>query len=232
VVALATSPTITTSLITGSSSFDLLNTNSTTINFAGAVTTFAIGNTATAAQTVNMFTTSTGASTYNFATGVTGAVTKTVNFVTGGGLTSTTNINIGSSVNGAKNNIYLGSNSLGRGNTGGIILSAKRLFIDGGGSATFSSTNITSTGSGGSDVSGTLGTIINTTTATNGTMTCTFETAFTSAPMVFISPLVFANSATYTITSITNTAFTVAWTVSSSGGSIACYYFVLTRDAL
>ena len=38
-----TSPTITTSLATGSSSFDLINTNATTVNFAGAATTLNIG---------------------------------------------------------------------------------------------------------------------------------------------------------------------------------------------
>lgn len=38
-----TSPAITTSLTTGSSSFDLLNATATTVNFAGAATTMAIG---------------------------------------------------------------------------------------------------------------------------------------------------------------------------------------------
>lgn len=41
-----TSPTITTSLITGSASFDLINTNATTVNFAGTATTINIGSTA------------------------------------------------------------------------------------------------------------------------------------------------------------------------------------------
>jgi len=39
-----TSPAITTSLTTGSSSFDLLNTTATTVNFAGAATAVNIGN--------------------------------------------------------------------------------------------------------------------------------------------------------------------------------------------
>ena len=38
-----TSPSITTSLTTGSSSFDLLNATATTVNFAGAATTMAVG---------------------------------------------------------------------------------------------------------------------------------------------------------------------------------------------
>ena len=96
-----TSPAITTSITTGSASFDVFNTNATTVNAFGAATTLAIGNTATAAQTINMFTASTGASTYNFATGATAtATTKTLNIGTGGAAGSTTNVNIGSSIGG------------------------------------------------------------------------------------------------------------------------------------
>ncbi len=47
-----TSPAITTSLTTGSASFDLLNATATTVNFAGAATTLAIG-AATGTATVN-----------------------------------------------------------------------------------------------------------------------------------------------------------------------------------
>lgn len=47
-----TSPTITTSIISGSSSFDLLNTVATTVNFAGAATTINIGG-VTGTTTVN-----------------------------------------------------------------------------------------------------------------------------------------------------------------------------------
>ena len=42
-VLFSTSPTVTTSLITDSASFDLLNTAATTVNFAGAATTLSIG---------------------------------------------------------------------------------------------------------------------------------------------------------------------------------------------
>ena len=45
-VVRATSPTVTTSLATGSASFDLLNTTAATINFGGAATALNIGNTA------------------------------------------------------------------------------------------------------------------------------------------------------------------------------------------
>jgi len=45
---IATTPTITTSLVTGSASFDLLNTTATTINFGGAASTMNIGGSAAA----------------------------------------------------------------------------------------------------------------------------------------------------------------------------------------
>jgi hypothetical protein len=118
---MGTSPTITTSLIAGSASFDLLNTTATTVNFAGAATTatlvnsattLSIGNTATTAQTVNMFTASTGASTYNFATGATAnTTTKAINIGTAGVSGSTTNIVLGSSVSGASGTITHNGNT-------------------------------------------------------------------------------------------------------------------------
>lgn len=52
--ALATSPTINTSIIAGTLSFNLLNTFATTINFGGAATTMAVGsNDATSVLTLN-----------------------------------------------------------------------------------------------------------------------------------------------------------------------------------
>lgn len=47
-----TSPTITTSMVAGGSSFDLINTTATTVNFAGAATTLSIG-AATGTATIN-----------------------------------------------------------------------------------------------------------------------------------------------------------------------------------
>lgn len=101
---------------------DLWNTVSTTVNAFGAattlniaapVTTFNLGNTATAAQTVNMFTASTGASTYNVATGNTAAsTTKTVNIGTGGVSTSVTNVNIGSTTSGATGTTTIGGSAI------------------------------------------------------------------------------------------------------------------------
>jgi len=43
-VVLSTSPAISTSITTGSTSFDLVNTTATTVNFAGAATTINVGN--------------------------------------------------------------------------------------------------------------------------------------------------------------------------------------------
>jgi len=119
VAVFGTSPAITTSLTTASSSFDLINTSATTVNFAGAATTLSLGNTATAAQTVNLFTASTGASTYNFATGATlTATTKAINIGGGGVSGSTTNIALGSinSVSGALGTItHYGNTTLSSG---------------------------------------------------------------------------------------------------------------------
>ncbi len=78
---------------------NIFNTTATTINFAGAATTFSMGHVATAAQTVNMFTASTGASIYNFATGPTSnGTTKSINIGGEGVAGSTTNVFIGSSI--------------------------------------------------------------------------------------------------------------------------------------
>ena len=111
-------------------SLSLFNTQTTTLNLGGALTTFALGNTATAAQTVNLFTSSTGASTYNFATGaVANATTKTLNIGTGGASGSTTNINIGNSVAGTTTinspTLALGAGSLTM--TGSLGATAARL---------------------------------------------------------------------------------------------------------
>lgn len=85
-----TSPAITTSMTTPSTSFDLINTTATTINFGGAVTTFAMGGTPTTAITANIFTNATATAT-----------TKAINLGTGGASGSTTNITLGSSTSGA-----------------------------------------------------------------------------------------------------------------------------------
>lgn len=89
-----TSPSITTSLTTGSTSFDLLNTTATTINLGGAATTFNVGYSGTAASTTNI---STGATTT--------ATTKTINIGTGGASASTTNINLGGGTTSQTSNI-------------------------------------------------------------------------------------------------------------------------------
>ena len=97
VLVFGTSPSFTTSVTTGSASFDVFNATATTVNAFGAATTLNVGN-AAAAQTVTVGGSSTGASTYNFGTGTTAAATiKTLNIGTGGAASSTTNVNIGSS---------------------------------------------------------------------------------------------------------------------------------------
>lgn len=108
-----TSPSITTSLVTSSTSFDLLNTTATTINIGGAATTFTLGNTTTSAQTVNLFNSATtAASTYTMFGGATGTgATKNVNIGTNGTSGSNNNIAIGSAVAGALGSITLNQNT-------------------------------------------------------------------------------------------------------------------------
>jgi len=152
--ASTTSPAITTSITTASTSFALINTNATTINFAGAATTLNIGNTATAAQTVNMFTASTGASTYNFATGAVGSgTTKTLNIGTGAGTAGTTNINIGGNPSVSTSNVNLNGTTAINGNVavsnGNITISTqgKQLVLANGNTSTaplrFAGTTVT-----------------------------------------------------------------------------------------
>lgn len=118
VVALATSPSITTSLVTGSTSFDLVNTTATTLNIGGAATTFALGGTPTTTLTANLFTNATAAAT-----------TKTINLGTGAAASSTTNINIGSA-NGGTTTINSPTTALGTGSitmTGSLGTTGARL---------------------------------------------------------------------------------------------------------
>ena len=86
-VVLNTSPTFTTSILTDSTSFNLLNTTATTVDAFGAATTLTIGG-ATTAQTVNI---ANGA--------IVSGNTKTVNIANGGASGSTTIVNIGSDSN-------------------------------------------------------------------------------------------------------------------------------------
>jgi hypothetical protein len=82
----ATGLTVDTALLTGSTTFNLINATATTLNIGGAATTFALGGTPTTAITANIFTNATAAAT-----------TKTLNIGTGGAASSTTNLNFGSS---------------------------------------------------------------------------------------------------------------------------------------
>lgn len=89
VAVFGTSPTFTTSVITGSSSFDVFNTTATTVNAFGVATSLSIGGTSTASVT------------YNFGANATASSnTKTINIGTGAAASSTTNINIGSAAGG------------------------------------------------------------------------------------------------------------------------------------
>jgi hypothetical protein len=106
-----TSPSITTSLTTPSTSFDLINTTATTVNAFGAATTLNLGTASgnvtignsgtlsTGTQTVNLFTggSTTGTTqTINLGTGNFGLATQTINIGTGTISSATRTINIGS----------------------------------------------------------------------------------------------------------------------------------------
>lgn len=116
VLVFGTSPSFTTSVTTGSTTFSAFNTTATTLNIGGAATTLNVGGTPT------------GAITHNYSTNATAAATtKTVNLGTGGAASSTTNVNIGSSNGGTTTvnspNISLGSTT-GVTTTGSIELGA------------------------------------------------------------------------------------------------------------
>lgn len=88
--AVLANPTVTTSISTSSTSFDLLASTVTTINFGGETTTMNIGSTTTTASTTNL------------AVGVTATgTTKTLNIGTGGASGSTTNVTVGSTAGGS-----------------------------------------------------------------------------------------------------------------------------------
>jgi hypothetical protein len=181
-----TSPSITTSLVTGSASFDLLNTTATTLNIGGAATTMSIGNTATAAQAVNMFTAATAGGTYNIATAAASSGTKAINIGTGGTTGSTTTIAIGTTAGTTPTIALNGAVTLG---TTGLV-----------GPATMAAFNTVSTNLsiGGAATTFNLGsTTAGTTTVQAGT------TLNLNAPSVVVSGNLTVNGTTTTLNSNT-----------------------------
>jgi hypothetical protein len=128
VLVFGTSPAFTTSVTTGSASFDVFNTNATTVNFAGAATTLTLANTGTGARTINVATAATGgASTLTFGGAVSGNTLKVAS-TAAGSISLTTDVttgiaNIFTSVTGTVNiggvnsNVYLGTQTALSGNT-------------------------------------------------------------------------------------------------------------------
>jgi hypothetical protein len=131
--AAATSPTLNTSIVSGTTSFNLINAVATTVNFAGAATTLSIGsNDSTAITTLNSPTVkgsltyvdlyNTGATTVSFAGAATtlniggtptGAVTHNYSAnVTTSGLTKTVNLGTGGAF-GSITNVTVGSTTSG-----------------------------------------------------------------------------------------------------------------------
>ena len=127
------SPTISTSILAGTSTFNLINSTATTVNFAGAATTLTIGSTdvgattslrsptiSTTSSTLNLF--NTVATTLNFAGATTsltiggtptGATSVTLfGNTTGSGYTKTINIGTGGA-SGSNTEINIGSSTSG-----------------------------------------------------------------------------------------------------------------------
>lgn len=139
-----TSPAITTSLTTGSTSFDLVNTTATTVNFAGAATALNIG-AATGATTINNVLTvvgrQSGGSQITTSGGIYGTLFIQPNDVTGSGNQSAPYISLAGAdavgtgvVAGGPAALYGGSASGGTTNNGG------NASIDGGYGSTASGT--------------------------------------------------------------------------------------------
>lgn len=146
--ALATSPTINTSVIAGTTTFNLINTLATTVNFAGAATALGIGsNDAISVTTLNAPTIignlayvnlyNTGATTVSFAGAATtlniggtptGAITHNYSAnATLSGITKTVNIGTGG-LNGSITNINLGSSTVGA--DGALTVNIPTTFTD------------------------------------------------------------------------------------------------------
>ena len=125
------SPTISTSLISGTSTFNLINGIATTVNFAGAATTLIIGGTdaggsttirtpaiATTSTSLDLFNTTAttlnfagAATTFNLGGTPTGSLTATL---FGNATTTTKTINIGTGgASGSETNINIGSSTSG-----------------------------------------------------------------------------------------------------------------------
>jgi hypothetical protein len=125
------SPTINTSLIAGTSTFNLINSIATTVNFAGAATTLIMGSTdagasttirtpaiATTSTSLDLFNTTAttvnfggAATTFNLGGTPTGSLTATL---FGNATTTTKTINIGTGgASGSETNINIGSSTSG-----------------------------------------------------------------------------------------------------------------------
>jgi hypothetical protein len=125
-----TSPTVQTSLVTGSGTFALVNTSVVTLNFAGAVTTLN-----QAVSTANV--------THNYSTGATlSGNTKTINLGTAGVSGSTTAINIGSA-NGTTVTVN-GTTNLANVNVSGNVSVGGSISGNGGSLTAINASNISS----------------------------------------------------------------------------------------
>jgi hypothetical protein len=184
-----TSPAITTSITTPSTSFDLINTNATTVNLAGASTTFTLGAT-TGTLTLRNVTLSAPNATSFAMNGASPSITSTS---TGTASLFNTNILTGN-LYGAATTVAIGA-ATGTATINNVTTAIKHLdgttaapgIAAGVGAGT---TPTVTMGTNSNDISG----IINITTGTTPTgtnaivATITFNTAYVTAPFVTLTP--------------------------------------------
>jgi len=120
-----TSPAFTTSVTTGSTSFDVFNTTATTVNAFGAATTLALANTETTARSINIATAATaGASTLTFGGAVSGNTIQ-INSTAAGSINLTTDVTTGTA------NIFTSvTGSVNIGGVGSLIYTGTQAAIE------------------------------------------------------------------------------------------------------
>jgi hypothetical protein len=143
VVVFGTSPAFTTSVTTGSSSFDVFNTTASTVNAFGAATTLAIGGSSGTLTIGNATITGTNATTFN----MNGASPTIATSSTGTASVFNTNALTGNAF-GAASAISIGNTTYGRFQT-----SSSAVTITSGSNATNSSITLVPQGTGTVDVS-------------------------------------------------------------------------------
>jgi hypothetical protein len=224
-VLFSTSPTVTTSLITDSASFDLVNTTATTVNFAGAATTLSIGAATGTASVNNATVTLTNATAIN----VNGASPTLASTSTGTLTLFNTNLLTVNAFNAATTATLANSaTTLGIGNTATAAQTVNMFTASTGAStynfatgatasATTKAINIGTTGVSGSTTNIALGSAVS-----GATGTTTINTALTVTPAATATVTIGATAGTGALTFGQSTAsqtVNIAAGVTASGST-------------